>query len=95
MNSIREIHQYLKSQLKQEDVEIYLDYDDYVLINQALEECLGTHDRLVRKRNDLIKSMEVINGEFGYSLDGEKKRYNDGIRKGIDILNEEIPRWIM
>ena len=95
MNSIRNIHQYLKTQLNHEYAEIYLDYDDYVLIDQALEECLGTYDRLVRKRNELVKSMEMINGEFGHDLDGEQKRYNDGIRKGIDILNEEIPRWIM
>lgn len=95
MNDIRSIYQYLKTQLKHEDAEIYLDYDDYVLINQALEECLGTYDRLVRKRNDLVKNMEINSGEFGHSLDEEKKRYNDGIRKGIDILNEEIPRWLM
>ena len=95
MNDIRSIHQYLKTQLKHEDAEIYLDYDDYVLINQALEECLGTYDRLVRKRNELVQSMEINSGEFGHSLDRLKKRYNDGIRKGINILNEEIPRWLM
>lgn len=97
MSDIKQIHKYIKEQLEADnpDVEMYLDVEDYELICTALEEYMTTADRLKKRKKELIQSMYIINSEFGDDLTDEEKAYNYGIKKGIDILDEEISIWTM
>lgn len=97
MDDIKQIHKYIKEQLEADnpDVEMYLDVGDYELICSALEECMAAADRLKQKKKELVQSMNIINSEFGDDLTDEEKAYNYGLKKGIDILDTEISRWLM
>ena len=97
MSDIKQIHKYIKEQLESDnpDVEMYLDVEDYELICTVLEECMTAADRLKKRKKELVQSMYIINGEFGDDLTDEENAYNYGIKKGIDILDEEISIWMM
>ena len=47
-----------------------------------LEKLIGT----------MLQSMQIISGEFGNQLTNEQESYNDGLRKGIELLRAKLSK---
>ena len=60
---------------------------DEFIEKQKIEFAIEELEKLI---GAMLQNMQIINGEFGDELTNEQESYNDGLRKGIELLREKL-----